>query len=354
MAMQKTWIGLALLAATAMAAPAASAVTPGKVQLFTDWTVGCDNKLDCQAVALMDAQAPEGYLSVVVTRPGGPGTLLTINMSTASPKAGRYSVRVDGKTVIRSVALAADKPVQLTGAEAIRLARAMARGNVIRMFDENGAEVGKASLAGASAALRYMDAQQDRAGVRNAVVATSGRPRPGKLVALPVITARKITPTDMLPDTSALVALSEASPCAAERFGSTEDTAYSLGSGKDGPRALVLLNCGAGAYNFSSGIYTARRDIKGSWTFEPAKFDYDAIGLTADSQIPLLVNADWDAATQTIGSYNKGRGLGDCGSSTSYVWDGEMFRLTAASLMTECRGSTDWIPIWRADVRLTD
>jgi hypothetical protein len=76
----------------------------------------------------------------------------------------------------------------------------------------------------------------------------------------------------------------------------------------------------------------------GKWTFEPAKFDYGATGFSADSKIPLLVNADWDAATQTIGSFSKGRGLGDCGSSESWVWDGTMFRLTDATVMGECRG----------------
>jgi Protein of unknown function (DUF1176) len=66
----------------------------------------------------------------------------------------------------------------------------------------------------------------------------------------------------------------------------------------------------------------------------------------------LLVNSDWDAATQTISSYAKGRGLGDCGSSESWVWDGTSFRLTRATVMGECRGSLDWIPVWRAEVRL--
>jgi hypothetical protein len=34
------------------------------------------------------------------------------------------------------------------------------------------------------------------------------------------------------------------------------------------------------------------------------------------------------------------------------VWDGAMFRLTSATAMGECRGSVDWIPIWRAEVKL--
>ena len=175
-----------------------------------------------------------------------------------------------------------------------------------------------------------------------------------KTVSLPVISAKKIKPAKILPDAGALVALSEGSPCAAERFGPTADSAYSLGSGPDGPQALVLLNCGSGAYNFSSGIYTGQRNGKGKWTFEPAKFDYGAAGFSEDSKIPLLVNAGWDAATQTISSYAKGRGIGDCGSSENFVWDGNMFRLIGATVMGECRGSLDWIPVWRAEVRLVD
>jgi hypothetical protein len=353
--MKMTWIVLiSLAAAQILAAPAALAVTPGKVQTFKDWTVGCDNGLDCQAVALMDEKAPDNFLSVVVSRPAGPGTDITVEAKSLTLKPGRYQLRVDGRMLASGAVQAADQPIRWTGASAMKLARAMARGNVVRLSDGTGTEVGKVSLAGSAAALRYIDGQQGRSGVRNAIVATSGRPKAGKRPALPIISARKITPNNILPDTSALVALSENSPCAADRFGSTQDTAYSLGNAGNGPRALVLINCGAGAYNFSSGVYTGRRDDKGAWTFAPATFDYGATGFTAQSAIPILVNARWDAGTQTITSYSKARGLGDCGSSETYVWDGQGFRLTAASFMGECRGSTDWIPTWRAEVRLVD
>lgn len=353
--MQKTFIWLTFLAATILPVfPAIAAVTPGKVQIFKDWTVGCDNGLDCQAVALLDEKnAADHRLSIVVTRTAGAGTPLTINISAGSLEPGRYSVRIDNRMLTSGVTQAPGQPIQVTDAGAYRLARAMARGNVMRILDENGIELGKASLAGVSAVLRYIDAQQGRAGSRTAIIAVGGKPNAGRQPLLPVITARKIRPNNILPDTAALIAFSGSSPCGAERFESSEDTAYSLGTGATGPQALVLLNCGAGAYNISSGVYIARRNNKGTWLFEPAKFDYGATGFTAESDIPLLVNTRWDAATQTISSYNKARGLGDCGSSASYVWDGRMFRLISASFMGECRGSTDWIPTWRAEVRLT-
>jgi hypothetical protein len=352
--MQMTWIGLAIIAATATLSSSAAAVEPGKVQTFKNWTVGCDNGLACQAVALPDSESDEGNVSIVVSRSADADTELTLDLPSSTLQAGKYQVRVDGKPVLDITVPTADTPAQFRGVSALKVLRAMAQGNDMQLQDQRGVQLGKASLAGASAAFRYIDAQQGSTGPSNAIVVTSGTPKEGKRPLLPVINARKITPTNILPDALALANLSDTSPCAAERFETAEDSAYSLGSGVDGPRVLVLLNCGAGAYNFSSGIYTGRRDAGGAWTFEPAKFDYGALGLMAESNIPILVNANWDAATQTISSYAKARGLGDCGSSESYIWDGHMFRLTAASFMGECRGSTDWIPTWRAEVRLTN
>jgi len=336
----------------AFLAVSAHAATPGKVQTFKDWTVGCDNGLACQAVALMPDGPADDALSLVITRPAGATALLAIDMSGFTTKADRYRVVIDGKVAQTGNMQVGSESIKISGLDAVKLSRSMGKGKAMRVIDGSGADLGAASLDGASAALRYIDAEQGRTGSRGAVIATGPKMATAKKAALPVITAKKIVPTDMLPDASALVALSESSPCAAERMGSTEDTAYSLGTGPKGAQALVLLNCGAGAYNFSSGIYVGERDKGGKWTFAPAQFDYGASGFSPDSKIPLLVNSDWDAATQSISSYAKGRGLGDCGSSESWVWDGTSFRLTRATIMGECRGSLDWIPVWRAEVRL--
>ena len=326
--------------------------TPGKIETYKDWTVGCDNGLSCQAVALKPDGSWDNGLSIVITRPTGAQASLALEISGFSAKADRLRILVDGKLMNSRIVAAGSEAIKFTGAEGLKLARAMAKGSALRLADGSGAEIGTASLAGASAALRYIDSIQGRAGSRNAIVAVGPKRTAGKRSSLPVFEVRKITPSDILPDASALVALSESSPCATERVGSTQDTAYSLGNGKDGAQALILLNCGAGAYNFSSGVYIGNRDSSNKWKFEVAKFDYGASGFTESSEIPLLVNADWDAATQTVSSYSKGRGLGDCGSSESWVWDGSIFRLTSSVVMGECRGSRDWIPVWRAEVKL--
>ena len=329
-------------------------VVPSKVMTYQDWAVGCDNGLFCQAVALMPEGLPEGSLSIVVIRSEGTNGALSIDMSGASSKSDRFRILIDGKVADTGSLQVGSDIIKITGADAMKLARAMAKGKMLRLIDGAGSELGAASLAGSAAAFRYADSVQGRARSRGAIIATGSKMATAKTAALPIITAKKIKPTNILPDATTLVAFSETSPCAAERFGPTEDLAFSLGSGSNGPQALVLLNCGSGAYNLSSGIYTGKRDSKGKWAVEPAKFDYATTGFSVDSKIPLLVNANWDAATQTISSYAKGRGVGDCGSSESFVWDGAMFRLSRATFMGECRGSLDWIPVWRAEVKLID
>ena len=327
-------------------------VSIGKTMVFKDWVAGCDNGFACQAVALVSETNPDQQLSVVFRRSEGGSAPLVIEIAGAQSKSATYRILVDGKTASSGAINRDSDFIMISGPAAIKLARVMSKGKAISVAGGDGANLGSASLSGASAALRYIDAQQGRAGSAGAVIAVGKKKARVKAAAPPVITAKKIVPTNMLPDAAALVALSENSPCAADRFGSTQDTAYSLGAGASGTQALVMLNCGAGAYNQASGIYTGQRDNTGKWTFAPAKFDYVATEVGETNKVPVLINSDWDAATQSITSYNKARGIGDCGSSQSWVWDGAMFRLTAAALMEECRGSLEWIPVWRAEVRL--
>jgi Protein of unknown function (DUF1176) len=354
-------LGVALPVAVAAHSVASPPVSVGTLQTFKDWTVGCDNGLSCQAVALMPKGTVSEGLSLAVTRSEGVAGAVTIKIlgkisskiSGFTSKADGFRVIIDDRAVLTGTLNIGSETIRLAGASALKLARAIGKGRVMRVTDGSGTDLGAVSLSGASAALRYIDVQQGRASSKGAVIAIGRKAPSARKAVLPVLTVTRIKPTGILPDTPALVTLSENSSCADKRVGSTEDTAYSLGTGAKGAQALIMLNCGAGAYNFSSGIYIGQRDDTGKWTFEPAAFDYGARGSSNENKIPVLVNADWDAAGQTINSFAKGRGLGDCGSAESWIWDGSMFRLTKATAMGECRGSLDWIPIWRADVRFS-
>ena len=113
---------------------------------------------------------------------------------------------------------------------------------------------------------------------------------------------------------------------------------YALAPGK----TLVLIPCGDGAYNFSTVAYV----VSGGGA-ELAKFDYRSD--TDDSHPQFLINAGWDEKTGELTSHYKGRGVADCGTSETYVWDGTRFRLVEARSMDSCRGVMDWPRVWHAE-----
>ena len=169
----------------------------------------------------------------------------------------------------------------------------------------------------------------------------------------PIIAAKRIGAEAAIPDAAAIIAHVESTGCATERQDLSEDTAHSLGQSDGVTSALVLVNCGAGAYNVTSVAYIAKRAGEGRWTFALARYDQAPVPAD-DIGGPYLINAGWSSEKQQLSSYSKARGIGDCGSNDSYVWDGAMFRLVEAYGMEECRGSLDWMQLWRAEVRLVD
>ena len=64
----------------------------------------------------------------------------------------------------------------------------------------------------------------------------------------------------------------------------------------------------------------------------------------------LLVNAAYDPATRVIDSFNKGRGVGDCGYAASWTWTVRGFVQTTSSGMGECWGVPQdyWPTFWVA------
>jgi hypothetical protein len=112
----------------------------------------------------------------------------------------------------------------------------------------------------------------------------------------------------------------------------------------DDTHSVVVIDhpCGNGAYNLFSTVFI----VDETGTPHPARFDSDpGMGEPGDTD---LTNGGWDEKSQRMSSYAKGRGIGDCGTSQSYAWDGTRFRMTEMAEMGECRGSIDYIRIWTA------
>ena len=331
------------------AAEPASPPLPGKVEIYKDWAIGCDNVRRCEAVSLwpQDGAAGETSLMTGILRDAGPGGATTVWFRHDEDKtSGKLAVLIDGRVVASTVAKKAE--IAFRGPQASALAIGMARGN--RMSVQlNGRTLGEISLSGSAAALRYMDAKQERAGTITALVATGplGVNTVRAAAILPIVTSAPAMAETKLPGLwrEELGRALKISDCDGESDGSQEASLYPLSKS----RSLVLVPCGAGAYNFSS-VPLIATGSPGRRDFEIAKFDYPP-GFTENAGQPMLVNAGFDVKTMALSSFAKGRGIGDCGDAETYVWDGSMFRMTEARMMGECRGAWKWITVWRASVR---
>lgn len=334
-------IGSLLLFAAAEAAVPRPALGP--IKTFGDWVVACDNVQVCEMTSLIaENDAGDGGdsgASFSVARAAGPDGGFFFELSSNGGIDGPVSVRIDGKRI-------ADGTVEkdgmtLSGDAADRIVAAMANGRRLTLNKKAGKEVAHASLSGSSAALRFIDAGQHRVGTVTAAIARGKKPASAVPASPPLPEVRSIAPSGVPARISPALrnAMVAASACETEDVNTKDPlTGYALGDGK----TLVLLPCGAGAYNFSSVPFV----VAGG---KPviARFDSPG-GFSEGDGPPTLVNADWDAKTGKLGSFAKGRGLGDCGSAETYVWDGSMFRLVEATQMGECRGSVNWLTIWRA------
>ncbi|MEE9434940.1 MAG: DUF1176 domain-containing protein [Sphingorhabdus sp.] len=327
----------------------------GETREYGDWVAGCDNALTCEAVALKPENNFGKFESLVLmrSRTGGKGldgSPLSIRLQGLSAMTDRYRILIDGKLADTGAVNQQDHQIEITSLDAIRLARGIAKGSKMRVEDGLGNVLATFSLKGSAATLRYMDTQLGLSGTREAIVARGRRTARSGMPEIPVITAARINAGGRIPGTTELVELIEDSPCADSRIGVTEDRTWPLGKQGDSERALVLLSCGSGAYNFTSAVYLATSQSGGDWKFEFAPFDVKPRSFDPGGNMPVLVNADWTPSEQTLFSFAKTRGLGDCGDSAAYVWDGDMFRLSGASIMPTCRGSLDWITVWRTKI----
>ena len=327
---------LALVAAPAMAAPPETP-RPEKLKLFRDWIVACDNGGACETASLATEDSALQDVGLIVARDGNGHVTVRVRDMTGKAKAA--SVRIDGRT-IASTPLDRDGTGVWRGTSAAALVSAIGKGRraVLTTPARHGV-----SLNGAAAAFRYIDARQKRAGTRSALVVRGAAGYRGSAPALPVVPI--VTPPPGAAPAIPATAISEAR----RRYGCVVDdgSPFSADAHRlDRRSTLVLMSCGAGAYN-----YLVKPLIWRDGRLSPARFDFAYhFGETPDPGQPeILVNVEWSRDGR-LSSWGKGRGLGDCGDAQQFGWDGTRFRLLYAGQMTECRGAIDTLTVWRARV----
>ncbi|KQN93831.1 hypothetical protein ASE95_02680 [Sphingomonas sp. Leaf231] len=315
-------------------------VTPrlAEQKTFGDWAVGCDNVGAC-AMASLGTDAGFPKVTMQVARNAGPAGGVDIMLAVPQGDvAAPAALRVDARRFPVS-------PNGLAGDAAVALARALADARSVTAVDGKGATVGTISPKGAAAALRYIDAQQGRAGTVTAIVARGDRGVDAVPAAPPLPRVKAVAfagPAATLPP--ALVAGMRRTARCDDQLSGTAPRGHGLADGA----TLVLLPCSAGAYNEIDALFIVR-DGKAVPATLDAPAGFDATG--ADSQTPVRSVINGNVEGRVLNSYAKGRGLGDCGVMQAFVWDGTRLRLVEQRAMGECRGNPDYLTVWRAAYR---
>ena len=321
--------------------------TIGRVQIFENWAVACDNRMSCSAVALTPEEAPDPYpVLPLIRRDGGPDGAVSISFLAAEPLRGKIALMTDNRRIAELKAR--QDGIALSGEAALDIIRALGSGYSFELR-QGKTVLAQPSLAGLPAALRVIDRQQGRVGLRDALVATGdGDPAAAKAVPAPGENELAVHPA---PHAHAPPPLTPTEEAAARKVALCEgsgSSAYPLDLHMlDATHMLALLPCDAGAYNVSFVPLVATGPV-GSRSFAVARFDI-VPGDSGDRDAPpLIVNARWNARLGILTGFAKGRGLGDCGTSEDYGWDGTRFRLHEASAMPVCRGAWEWPRIYSA------
>lgn len=340
-------VALALAATVLLGVPARAAGQKS----FKDWMVVCDNLDTCVAFVFPVDQAEQAWLRL--ERAGGadaPVRLTIVVSAEEQPGAGgeAWALTVDGKPIPGLDAL---EPVEddtgfwraeipVDRARAVALA---ARDGATMTLTRRGRPPMVLPLSGGAATMIWIDEQQGRLGSPAALGRASGvskamvAPAPPRIAAGPVISQAGL-PTQV--PASVMAAIGE---CEARTEPAIDPIIARLAPG------LVLYApvCGRGAYNAIYSLVLADERGGGARVLQlplPAGFGRTTIG------DPM--NLDYNPETRMLISFAKGRGLGDCGDETQWVWDGAAFQVVVARIMGDCRGVPfdDWPTLFQAVV----
>lgn len=337
-----------------------------EIKEFKDWIAACDNQRNCSAYALAGSDDIGAYLRI--ERGGEADAPVIVTLSVDPREAKGFTVSFDDPALpgLPGGVLTGEegegndfRRVTLSkgGAPDDLLASLRKAGSIVITRQLGGTQkledpVTRISLSGAAASLLWIDEQQKRLDTVTALVrrgdkpASSIPPQP----AAPVIVAAKPA-NAKAPRKHPLALLTKGRAlCDDDDKSSKLEDVNPLGGGL----FLYQFTCpeSSGAYNFFDVFLIGPAGKVAA--LRPAQFKRPP-GLSESGRDNLsgLTNATFDPQTMTLTSFNKGRGIGDCGVEEQWVWDGKAFRLVLERAMPECRGVPldDWPVTYRANVK---
>ncbi|MDP3406902.1 DUF1176 domain-containing protein [Bosea sp. (in: a-proteobacteria)] len=324
----------------------------GEMKTFRDWIAGCDNTRNCTALSL-PRETDDEVAFLRLDRAAGPDSAPTLALKLRTQK---LKPRFDIELVLDGAAFPATgrrlpatsingevAEIVIAPAEAEALIAAARKATVLTARVD--ARSFTISLAGSVASMLWIDERQGRLNTPTALIRKGTAGTAPSAPALPVIASKPASGQALASiQAAALVKamrteLNRREPNSCEEISDGSDGAFPL----DDSTRLVVVACSRGAYNVNSQFWLVTgRDVAKA---KPAAFEG-----SGNSPANELVNADFDPETGQVSFYAKGRGIGDCGASGSYGWNGTRFVMLGFIAMSECRliPGDDWITLFRS------
>ena len=317
---------------------------------FRDWSAVCDNLGTCVAFAWPKDEGEIAWLRF--ERAVGPDAPVKAVLAVYAEDdldvgGGPWFLDVDGKPVPGLGALYPTQDgngfwrMEIPEADTRALAIAARDGAVLKLTRRKKDPL-TLSLSGGGATMIWIDEQQNRLGTPTAL---SKAPGPSPLV---VHAALLITPAPAVPQTGLPASVPAAAMAAAGECEELDDRPAEALIARLSPGVVLYAPvCSRGAYNAVYSLVLADDQGRGARRIDlplPAGFGM--------ARISDPMNLDYDPATRTLTGFSKGRGLGDCGDETHWVWTGSAFQLLLARVMGECRGVPydDWPTLFQGKV----
>lgn len=325
--------------------------TRSETRQFRDWSASCGNDGACWAFGF----APEfGAGWVRIALQPGPDARPEIDFGywpDENAKGDRIALVIDARTYPATRSGDPEAPIGAIRTDAAAVIAAMVQGKTATI---RGGSSQIVSLNGAAAALLWIDEKQGRLNTPTALIRRGDQPASSVPVAppLPVVAPAPAANQAGFGDEGQTVpaplrARTEVGTCLKE----SQNPAVAdmvISARLDARTELWGVPCGAGAYNVTHNWY-----VTGPGGRNPRPVDLvgtGGAGRGVDQPDNSTVNGAYDPGSRTLSAFAKGRGIGDCGVSQSWVWTGDRFTLSAESVMGECAGvpSDYWPTTWRS------
>ena len=302
---------------------------------YNDWQVACDNTLTCRLAGYQSENNGGMPVSVLLTRKAGKNAVTTGQVKLGGTKDSsakalmqlgnrhRITMRLNGKDMGELRPTDESGASELSRTQVDALVKALRGSSTIEFVFRNSRW--QLSDKGANAVMLKADDAQGRVGTNSAFIKPNANTSSNNVLsprATPVL--HKVKPSGKDNTRKFSIKTAELARIIKNGTKNADDTCPNLMDDSawrinrlNSQQLLVQHSCWLGAYNAGTGMWV----INDSKPYQPvmvtdAATSYDAGVISADQ---------------------KGRGIGDCYSSTQWVWTGQRFEKSYESSTGMCR-----------------